>query len=295
MRKRFVFLLFIAALLIPITVSAQEETVIKKLNLQLWPEYDRPEMLVMYTFELADDTPLPVEVKFQIPANAELNAVAKIANGQMLTLPYETPTRDTDWVTLSFLIDEATAYRIEYYQPLEREAATRKFFYLWQNDLTVENLFVEFQQPLNSTDLQTEPLLLKTTQEGLIYHTLAVGEVAAKEPFRLEISYKKENDFLTVSTMPVEASGEPRGSEGFSFSDSLPSILVGIGVLLILGGLFYFFKSGSKNTPRKKHHPRRSAKSAKSAAGRSIYCHECGARAHAGDRFCRSCGAKLRI
>jgi len=293
MKKRFALLFLLVILLIPTAVSAQESVTIKKLNIQFWPEYDRPEMLVMYTFELADETPLPTQVAIQIPANAELNAVAKIADGKMLTLPYETPERDKDWVTITLLIDEATGYRVEYYEPLTRDAEKRSFSFLWKNDLAVESLFVEFQQPLNSKNLTSEPLLLKTTQDGVIYHTLLVGEVPANEPFRLTLSYEKENDFLTVSSMPVEVGGEPRGSKSTSLSDALPSILIGVGVLLILGGLFYFYSAGRSEKPSRKKHRPRSKKS--SATGHSIYCHECGTRAKSGDRFCRSCGAKLRV
>ncbi len=295
MKKRFALILLVAFLLISSSVFAQESVTIKKLNIQLWPEYDRPEMLVMYTFELADETPLPASVQIRIPTNAELNAVAKIVDQQMLKLDYETSKQNADWVIITILADELSGFRVEYYVPLIREEKERRFTYLWQNDLAVENLFIEFQQPINSKNLKTEPLLLKTTQDGIIYHTLPVGKVAANEPFRLELSYEKDNDFLTASTMPVEVGGESRGGKSSSFRESLPSVLLGLGVLLIIGGMFYFFAANRQpKAPHKKHRPHSRRVSA-SAAGRGVYCHECGARAHSGDRFCRACGAKLRL
>ena len=291
MRKTFLFLLALSLLLMPTLAHAQNNLVINELSVQLWPEYDRSDMLVMYSFTLTEDTPIPTELRIRVPANAEINAVAKVSADSMLTLPYDPPIRDGDWMVITLVIDELTGYRVEYYAPLEKNGATRNFSFLWESDYDLNTLFIEFQEPPNATNLTTAPALISAnpTQGGMTYHTLAVGGVSAKKPFSLEISYEKDNDDITVSSMPVEVGGlDGNTSRSFSLSDSLPTILVGVGILLIVGGLLYFFLAGrSKNISeksRKRHKP----------SGGTKYCHECGSRSSGNDKFCRSCGVKLR-
>ncbi len=291
MRKTVLFLLALSLLLMPTLAYAQSNLEINELSVQLWPEYDRSDMLVMYSFTLAEDTPIPAELRVRVPANAEINAVAKVSGDSMLTLPYDPPIQDGEWMVITLVIDELTGYRVEYYAPLKKNGITRNFAFLWESDYNVNTLFVEFQEPLNATDLTTRPALTSANpaQGEITYHTLAVGSVSAKKPFSLEISYNKDNDAITVSSMPVEVGGlDENTSSSFSLSETLPTVLVGVGILLIVGGLLYFFLAGrSKNISeksRKRH----------KASGVTKYCHECGSRASGNDKFCRSCGVKLR-
>ena len=213
----------------------------------------------------------------------------------MLTLPYDTPVREGDWVIITLVIDELTSYRVEYYVPIEKNGSARDFSFSWKNDAPVESLFIEVQQPPSASNLKTTPTLPDIREDEMIYHTLFAGEVKAGDVFSLGISYEKDNDNLTVSSMPIEVGGAPESNAGsFSLSDSLPTILVGVGVLLIVGGLLYFFLAGRSDHNIAKDSRKRHAPSTASAGG-NIYCHECGGRAQSGDRFCRACGAKLRV
>jgi hypothetical protein len=60
---------------------------------------------------------------------------------------------------------------------------------------------------------------------------------------------------------------------------------------LIAIALFSYWRStqSSEEKPQRRRHHQNEAES------EQAYCHECGARAHAGDRFCRTCGSRLRI
>ncbi|MBT3187851.1 MAG: hypothetical protein HN736_00835 [Anaerolineae bacterium] len=292
MRKTFLFILAISLLLLPTLAYAQSDLTINELSVQLWPEYDRSDMLVMYSFSLAEDTPLPTELRVRVPANAEVNAVAKLSADTMLTVPYDPPIREGDWMIITLVIDELTAYRVEYYTPLEKNGGTRNFSFLWESDYDVNALFLEFQEPPSATNLALTPVFSNATPlpEGMTYHTLAINGVEANKAFTLSLSYEKNNDNFTVSSMPVEVGGLDENSSGsFSISESMPTVLVGVGVLLIVGGLLYFFLAGrgdnTSKESRKRHKP----------SGPAVHCHDCGSRARSGDKFCRSCGAKLRL
>ena len=77
MLKRFLYLIFLLVLVFPMGVSAQDDVRLAYLQIDLWPEYDRSEMLVILRASLAADVSLPVDVTFRSPAAAgEPNAVA---------------------------------------------------------------------------------------------------------------------------------------------------------------------------------------------------------------------------
>ena len=240
---------------------------------------------------MADDAVIPTEIKFRIPANAKLNAVAKLSDGEMLTVPYDPPVLDGDAQVLTIVADELTLFRVEYYAPLEKNGTKRSFSLLWASEYDVEALFVEFLEPPDMSNLSSTPLLNEKGGEGgLTIHALSAGEIKAGESFNLSLSYDKSSEKLTVSSMPIEVEGVPPESNRnpFSLSDFLPMILVGVGVALILGGILYFFLAGhggNSSTENRKRHK---------ASGGVKYCHECGSRSSGNDKFCRSCGVKLR-
>ncbi len=290
MKKWFILVFTIILLLVPTLVSAQNTVKFAEVGIELWSEYDTPEMLAMYSFALTEDSVLPAEVKIRIPANAELNAVAKLSEGEMLTLPYEPLILDGDDQILTLIADEQTLYRVEYYAPLEKDGVRRDFSLVWESEYDVEALFVELLEPPDVSNLSSTPAFNDTGAEnGMTLHALSAGEIKAGDVFELAISYDKASDNLTVSSMSVEVGGVPESEESsFSLKDSLPMILVGVGIALILGGLLYFFLAGrggdSSTEKRKRHKP----------SGEVKYCHECGSRSSGNDKFCRACGVKLR-
>jgi len=298
MRKFMLFLLFVSLLVLPGHVQAQGNITIGELTIQLWPEYDHPDMLVMYSLTLTEDSVLPADVKVRIPANANLNAVAKVEADAMVNVPYDAPIKEGDWVVITIPVDDLATYRVEYYVPIEKNGASRTYDFVWESDYTANSVYVQFQQPPTSTNFSSTPLLPNASpvSGGLTIHDLNIGGLAAKSPYTLSLSYEKDNNDLTVSSMPVEVGGGDLPETGenpssFSASDTLPFVLVGVGILLIAGGLVYFFSAGRRDSEpkaRKRHSP------STATAGGNIYCHECGSRASNSDKFCRSCGAKLR-
>ncbi len=58
---------------------------------------------------------------------------------------------------------------------------------------------------------------------------------------------------------------------------------------MIVGGFMYYRQSG--RTVSKKSRRRR-AEGEESESG--VYCAQCGTRARGGDRFCRTCGSRIR-
>lgn len=297
MRKWILMVVLSVCLLFPTLATAQASVSIRALDVNLWPEYDQPNVLVIYHMLVEADS-FPVQMDFRIPVNASLHTVAIGATPETVTdqgLEYTTRA-DGDWLVISALV-AGPAIQLEYYDPdLIKEGNRRSFSYEWSSDYAVESLAVVLQQPF-SAEKFTSSLLLKDDglhSDGMQYYSSNVGAVPAGERFSFQIGYEKDSDSLSVSRLEVQPSApvDENTPGRISLSNTLPYLLGGLGVLMILGGLIYFWQAGrfTSKRPRRRSHSRAES----DAPDVEHYCPQCGTRAKAGDRFCRTCGARLR-
>ncbi|RME07599.1 MAG: hypothetical protein D6803_03470, partial [Anaerolineae bacterium] len=191
--------------------------------------------------------------------------------------------------------------QIEYYDPgLDLSSPNRRYAFNWMSDYDVDAMLVQVQQPVGATDLRVQPALgtFTTGGDGLQYYVMDIGAPRAGDQVSVEIQYTKDNDTLSVESFPVQAGSSLDSGSAESTAPSagpasaLPWILGGLGVLLIAGGVFWYWRSGQGETHRKPRRRKR-ASSGESPAG-AVYCPQCGKRAEPGDRFCRACGSRLR-
>jgi len=302
--KLSIFLLSLVLLFVPFATRAQQGMTLSKVAVDLWPEFDRPTMLVIYHITLPAQTSLPVEMNLRIPATVGApNAVAaKQPDGSLVTIPY-TQQADGDWSRLVFQTNSKDV-QVEYYDPgLQKTGDQRHFEYTWPGDYAVDAFIIEVQQPTGATEMQVKPGTISSREgdDGLKYYRMDVGALTAGQQFQITVDYKKNTDELSASSVPVEASG-PLNDTNFgiaSMTSILPWFLGGIGLLLIVGGGVWYWQSGrQKARPEREAHRRN--KSGESPAvdtadASNIYCHQCGKRASNGDKFCRTCGTELRI
>ena len=120
MRRWFVFLFILGIAALPFSARAQSAVKFSTLQVELRPEYDEPSMLLIYDFQLASGTSVPVNVTFRIPKDDNLVAVAYLSDGQLLIAGYNGPTVDNDWKIIQIKVQTATTYHIEYYAPISK-------------------------------------------------------------------------------------------------------------------------------------------------------------------------------
>jgi hypothetical protein len=285
--------LLLALLLIPVIANAQSGVVLDKLTVQLWPEFDQPAMLVIYDFTLAEGTSLPLNINLRIPADANLIAVAYAPSGNLLNVPYPEPVEEDGWQIVTITVDTAAIYHIEYYAPLTRSDAQREFLYLWPGDYAVGNFNVSVKVPVDTTEYTTDPQMREVISPGNGHTFLEWGtsNLQAGEQLPIRLTYTKTSDRLSASDQPLETGTVDESTQGrISLSNYLPYILGGLGILLILtGGLYFWQTSKGRPGPRLRHRVREA-----DTVGAEIYCHQCGKRAQPADRFCRTCGTRLR-
>ncbi len=298
MRKWFLILVVGALFALPPFVSAQNDMTLSDVNIQLWPEYDRSDMLVINYITLSSETSLPAVVNLRIPAEVRTPLVVAIGPSPDLVTDQGvqfTTKVDGDRLVVS-IQSTGTAIQLEYYDPdLKKDGNSRSYLYEWISDYDVQNFSVTVQQPFDAANLKSSPALQDNGihEDQLQYYTSEIGAIAAGKIFSLELSYDKPSDSLTISRLqiaPVDVSENTPGR--VSLSNSLPYMIGGLGVILIIVGLVYYWQSGRSYTGKARHRAHTPAESEES--GEDAYCAQCGTRAKAGDRFCRVCGARLR-
>ena len=305
--KKFALFVLVALViaLMPFAAQAQAPLKLAEMEVDLWPEYDQPTMLVIYHITLPAATTFPTPMSIRIPAAAgKPNAVATLGpNGDLISINYDQQTSG-EWSTLTF--DATTPnVQVEYYDPsLVKDGQKRSYTYTWPGDYAVDTFKVQVQQPIGATDMSISSGMgeAQTDPNGLVYYNRTIGAVPAEQELTIDISYNKPNDDLSASSVPVEPSGpiQPSTGSGFNAAAALPWLLGGLGLLLIVGGGIWYWRSGrSQSGPQRSSRKRRRSTERSSApgggeGGEHIYCHNCGKRAGSGDRFCRTCGSALR-
>ena len=296
MRKWFSILVLGIFLAFPSLAFAQTNITLESMNVQLWPEYDQPSMLVITDFKVAAGTTFPVDMSFRIPLDANLIAVATYtADGNLMNAVFEGPTVQGEWQVFTVTV-EADSARFEYYQPITFSGTQRVFSYLWDGDYAVNAFNMRALEPADTTSLTTVPKLSSISQaDGLKYFEGEPVKLKAGEQYALSLQYNKTTDKLIASAQGNQLSAPVNEDTPgrVSLNNYLPYIIGGVGVLLIVGGLVYYLRSG-RSTSKKARRRAHTVNAENEEGGEELYCPQCGTRAKSNDRFCRVCGARIR-
>jgi hypothetical protein len=300
--KRILYLILILVpLLIPAPAGAQVVPGFSSFEIDLWPEYDRPDMLVIYKGVLSPQVTLPATITFRIPVEAgEPTAVAVGTDASSVADVNHTSQVNGDWLEVSF-IAAMPAIQFEYYDPsLVVEGDQRSYQYSWPGDYGVDALSLQVQHPVGATGMTITPSAGRVEQggDGFTYNIIDLGFLEPGATFDLNIRYQKEDSDLSVQSLEIQPSAPitPEATGGLSLDTAWPWLLGLFGVILIAGGGFWYWRSG-RETPAEKSGRRRrppATRSTETVAQDGVYCHQCGKRAASGDRFCRACGSRLR-
>lgn len=304
MRKWILPLFLVLSVLLPGSVHAQVPITFDSMIIEIWPEYDKPTVLVIYQMTLPATTTYPASVAVRIPTNVgEPNAVAeRNADGTLLSIE---PTRTVsgEWATISF-ITTFPEIQLEYYDPgLIKNGVDRHYQFTWSGDYAISHLTIQVQQPVGATDMRISPSLGSgiTGSYNLVYYNQDLGSISAGQNISITLDYKKSDETLSAQSLPVESSApiSQGTSTDLNLSTWWPWILGILGAGLIVGGILWFIQSGRQH-PSPATRRRRSrvgdtkAEPQSTSAEHAVYCSQCGKRALPGDQFCRSCGSPIR-
>jgi len=261
------------------------------LQIEIWPEYDRPAALVILRGAVAPDAALPADVTLRIPASAgapSALAYSAAAGANLLNLEHQR-TEAKDFITLRFKVPERF-FHVEFYDPTPTGSPERSYTYVWPGDLRVDQLRLTLQEPAAASNFSTQPKLDATAngQDGLRYHSAELGAQPAGKPLPIKVSYTKTDartsaQIVQPKTPDLSQAPAARPQAAGSSDEVTKGVLVFILVLALLFGIataVLWWRGREKPTAVK--------------AGHAGACAKCGAPRAAGNKFCPSCGARLK-
>lgn len=245
-------------------VLAQETAPLRlsTLEISLWPEFDRPELLVIVQGRLADDVPLPARLTLTIPRKAgEPHAVAWMAqDGALLQAAYDLQ-EVSDGIAVTYTALEGRSFQLEYYlDALQIKGQQRQFTFEYRLDVATDELVLELQQPAGATNVVSDPPATETSAgfAGLTYHRLTLQDLAAGQSVEWQVRYDKSGLRLSAETLPTEeaAAATPDPSLGANAAFGAVAV-VGIALAAALAGLWIVGSRRQAEAQRARVQPRR--------------------------------------
>ena len=217
---------------------------------QVWPEYDKRAVLVIMTFDLPAEVPLPATFKFAIPRGAEIAGIGEVDPNGDFTFNYADsypPVEPgTDWDISTIQVQKYRSLQIDYYYDpgLPIGAGARSFPLLLQLPMDVTSLNLHVQQPARATDFNVQPAMQGTgaAQDGFTYAVASLSDAKSGSTFSYVVSYSKPDGDLSTST---------NGTTGAKLNTSTVLLAVILVIVVVVGGvvIYLLFRRSGKAAP----------------------------------------------
>jgi hypothetical protein len=310
--KRFLLTLLVCLVFLAWPTQAQDIPTLSSLEISLWPEFDRPDMLVIYRGALAPDTPLPVPIEIRIPASVgQPNAVAYVGEGNQRFNQQYTTRQEGDFLVIAFQL-VALGFQVEYYDTLSTDSeGGREYSYSYTADYPVESLTLGFQEPPTAQAYTLDPPAdsVAVAGDGLTYHSVEAGPVAQGETKSWVLSYEKADSALTITSLAQEQSTAPTAPPAVTDSDNSTVLIFVVAFVALVAVGASAFWLGRRTQPLEEA-PSPSGRKKRRGGGRggqpaqqrplpsgsreAFFCHQCGAGLRLDSDFCHKCGTPVR-
>ena len=262
---------------------------LESMQIEVWPEFDRPAALVILRGALAADAKLPADVTLRIAASSggpSALAYSATAGGNLLNLEHEQNVAN-DFITLRFKVPERF-FHVEFYDPLATGTPERSYTYVWPGDMAVNQLRVVVQEPAAASNFSVQPNLDATAsgQDGLRYRSAELGAHEAGKQLPIKLRYTKTDARTSADILRPQApdmtktpaSGAVTAGSGDEVTKGVLIFILTVSLLIGIGTAVMWWRGRARTAgPR---------------AGGA--CTKCGTPRAADDRFCSKCGARLK-
>ncbi len=244
--------------LVSSAATAGTESQLASLEVALWPEYDRPAVLVILRGRLAPNAALPATVHLPMPVEAgNPHAVAKRTPDGRLLLASHTVNVTGKLAIVNMMTDELEI-RLEYYVGLARTDPQRRYVFRWPGGIGIEQVTYEVLQPIGAEGLSVKPSpgRQRVDNDGLTHYFGDLGPKGPDELFSIGVTYIKTTPSLTavalqqqgppVGQTPGGMSPPPAATPSGSGEASPWLLVMVIGFAVTLAGLWVFI-AGKKS------------------------------------------------
>ena len=275
-------------------------------DVEVWPEYDKPSVLVIYNGTLETGTAFPQTMRIPLPAGVTVTAVAEgDATGGLFTVPWSSETTEQGQAVVFDI--EKPNFVVEFYADVLSPPPSRSFDLTLLAPYAAAQGSLSVRQPARASDMQITPALAQTGTDSLgnPLYGQQLGPFVAGQEIPLSVAYTKADadPSITATEEPVPAQATPDPDTGTT--DWLP-LLVGGLVAVLVGALAIYLllqwqqrhdaksRQARRREDRERGTPtgRKSPPVGEEPAWQNAYCPKCGRKYDAADKFCRSCGAQ---
>ncbi len=270
-------------------LSAQSagDTPFEDFIIAVWPEYDNPGILVIYTGTVKSDR-LPLPLELRVPH--ETTVVMEVGQSDTVSdlRPVDLVQRNgAQWVDLTVV---RSSFQIEYYFNPFDASESRQAKITLQLNQPLADYHIAIQHPLAAQGFTFSEKEVEAFSDdhGLTYSRTHLPSLAAGSAKEIAFSYRNPSGRLSVALLQEmlggDASSAPPASGGRDKISRyrLPTYepMAVLGLLAVAVG-FLFWRSNSKQaTPL--------------AGGvHEKFCSQCGVAVKKSDGFCSGCGSKL--
>jgi hypothetical protein len=286
--QRIFILLCIATVitLVDRPAIAQTEIRLEQLQVDLWPEYDRPDMLVIYRGTLTLRIPARVGQPHAVAYSDETD--------NLLEANYSTRMTE-DWLAIT-LETPTTHFQLEFYDSLTHTGERRSYAFVWPGDYAVEQLGLSVLPPAGATEIQTEPGPSILQQDpGSSRYVGILGSQAARQEAQITVSYRATT--TGASEVAVLSTREDSNNSGF-----IAGIIIAA-LALVIGGTVWYTRRPehqpvkATSTQRRRAKGKRRASRTRATQGKPSpggFCTQCGRPLRVDDHFCSHCGTPVK-
>jgi hypothetical protein len=189
-RSLFLVILLLTALA-PAAAGAQSVSRLESLEVALWPEYDRPQVLVIYLARASVENPATIELPIPAAVGEPHAVAAWYPDGRLDDQIDWSRSVKGEWATISAEV-ETTGLWIEYYAPLEAEGPGTSFTFDWPGGVDITSFSYEVMHPVGSQNVDVNPTgETELDEDGMRYTRSQLGAIGVDESLSIEISYEQ--------------------------------------------------------------------------------------------------------
>lgn len=190
--------------------SAADALTIGRMRVAIWPEYDDPGVLVVYDGRFVDSQAFPTKTRFIVPKGIVINDACSLSpEGQHFCQLFKLDTKEK-WDELELWLPFANFYLSFHLPTVPRtKDGQNALDYMIKANHPIEQLELDFQQPLRSTAFTIEPAGGETlSREPFTHFRYLIDRIAKGDEKNFKIRYQKTDPNPSVDIKFTAMTGE---------------------------------------------------------------------------------------
>ena len=282
----------------PIQAYAQDEPESYS-NVRLWiyPEYDDPRLLVMLEGRI-DGTEPPAEVKFLVPATAEMYSAGSMdAQGNYSGGPPDRKSSSiTGWDEISYQVTSDT-FRVEYYDPIIFGNPDKTISYMFRTVYPMPDIEIIIQEPISATDFMVSPEGDKFVDvAGFNSYSYLYTNLEPLTIIQFDITYTRTAAVPSLSLYGEAISPSQTASGENETSNNIWIVIILTVVTVIIIAAFVWRRRTAPVTRAERRRITRKddKRELRGSTPTPKFCSQCGNPVDSTHKFCPSCGTKIQ-